>query len=384
MGYPVSLNGGFGMNAETKGPQIRISADSHMAEPPDLWEHNLPARFRERALRWPNIKLYETNHHLRAGGWDPHARLQDLALDGTAAEVLFPTQGAQIFGIEDHELEAAHIRVYNDWLIDFCSVASERFWGLALISLWDVDQGIAELERCRGAGLRGASIWIAPPTDMPYSSDHYERFWDAAQALDAPLCMHINSRAAGLPRMTNPNRTVSNLQSVNGHKFDAMGSLGHLIASGVLERYPHLKFLVAEIGCGWIPFWLQEFDYYVESRHPLPQKPSDYFNRQVMSTFISDAVGGYLLKDFGEDNFLWSNDYPHPACTWPDSGIVIEEGLGHLAPEVQEKVVWRNIARMFNGGEPPPAADPVPDRAAIEEWLQTHTDFGARSRLKSG
>lgn len=362
--------------------EILISADSHMAEPPDLWQQNLPLRFKEQALHWDNIKLYETNHHLRAGGWDPHERLKDLALDGTSAEVLFGTQAGQIFAIEDHALEEAHLRVYNDWMIDFCKVSPERFWGLAEISLWDIDKAVAELERCRNAGLRGASIWIAAPTELPYSDAHYEKFWDAAQELEAPLCMHINSRPFGVERPRSRNRQVGNLHSINGHKFDGMGSLGHLIAGGVLDRYPRLNFLVAEIGCGWIPFWLQEFDYYTEARSPLPMKPSEYFNRQVMSTFISDAVGGYLLKDFGEDNFLWSNDYPHPACTWPDSGIVIEEDLGHLAPEVREKIVWRNIARMFNSGEPPPAADPVPDRTEIEEWLKTYTDFGATSRLK--
>ena len=54
----------------------RISADSHMAEPPDLFETRLPKGLRERALLFPKNRYYETNHHLRAGGWDPHERLR--------------------------------------------------------------------------------------------------------------------------------------------------------------------------------------------------------------------------------------------------------------------------------------------------------------------
>ena len=80
--------------AAVGGEQI-ISADSHMAEPLDLWETRLPQTFRDRALRFPKLKLYETNHHLRAGGWDPDERLKDLAFDGISAEVLYPTLAKQ-------------------------------------------------------------------------------------------------------------------------------------------------------------------------------------------------------------------------------------------------------------------------------------------------
>src|SRR5215510_12815499 len=47
----------------------RISADSHMTEPPDLWGKRLPAALRDRA---PRISDRDTSSgHDRAGGWDP-------------------------------------------------------------------------------------------------------------------------------------------------------------------------------------------------------------------------------------------------------------------------------------------------------------------------
>jgi len=363
--------------------EVRISADSHMGEPPDLWEKNLPARFRDRALRFPKIKLFEENHHLRAGAWDPHERLKDLVVDGISAEVLFPTLGAQAWLVGDPELEEVHIRVYNDWMIDFCRVAPDRFWGLAMLSLWNVDNAITELERCKSAGLRGASIWLVPPEELPYSSDHYERFWGAAQSLDMPLAMHINARSAPGPTH---GPVLRQLHSVNGHKFDAMNALGHIIGSGVLERYPALRFVVAETGVGWIPFWLQEFDYYTArgSRSPLPRPPSEYFYRQVYSTFISDGIGAYLLNDYGKYNFLWSKDYPHPACIWPDSIELIQEDLGHLTPEDRGKVICGTVAQVFNGGRVPDPIQPVHDRQEVDTWLKTHTDFGASSRIRTG
>ncbi|MCY4582466.1 MAG: amidohydrolase family protein, partial [Chloroflexi bacterium] len=272
---------------EPSSLELRISADSHMGEPPDLWERELPSKFRQRALQVEE-RPFETNHLLRAGCWDPHERLKDLAVDGVSAEVLYPTFGVRAWLIEDQDLQEAHLRVYNDWLIDFCRVAPHRYWGLGMVSLWNVEHAIREMRRFIDAGLRGVDIWIAPPGGMPYSSERYEPFWAAAEELGATVNMHINGLAE--PRERDPAGIP--IHSINGHKNDAMNSLLHIIASGVLERHPRLKVAVAEAGAGWVPFWLQEADHYTMSRRStLPMPPSAYFKRQVFCTFISDAIG---------------------------------------------------------------------------------------------
>jgi predicted TIM-barrel fold metal-dependent hydrolase len=370
----------------TNGAQtdmIVISADSHMAEPPDLWEKNLPAKFKDRAPKFPDVKLYESHQHLRAGGWDPHQRLVDQAFDGIAAEVLYPTLGYFSWLVGDEELEEACIRVYNDWLIDYCSVSPERLWGLGIMPLRNVDHAIAELERCKIAGLHGAAIWIAPPESLPYTDPYYERFWAAAQEMEMPLTLHINARAE--KRAPNTGGLIW-LHSVNGHKFDAMSSLAQLIGSGVVERYPRLQFSVAEVGMGWIPFWLQEFDYYAAARKPLPRDPSEYFKRQISSAFISDGVGCYLLSDYRDCNAMWSNDYPHPASIWPDSGKVIAGDLGHLPEAERAEILHGTAARVFNHGKlPPPVVPPPSDvSASIRSWSESHEGFGEASRLNNG
>ncbi len=226
----------------------RISADSHMAEPPDLFETRLPKELRDRALHVPEQKLYETNHHLRAGGWDPHERLKDLALDGVSAEVLYPTYAKQAWLMGDPLLEEAHIRVYNDWLIEFCAVAPERFWGLAMISFWDIEGAVHELERCAKAGMHGATIPIGPDSSMPLSSEHYEPFWAAAESLGMPINLHINTGPTALRGPQRPPRI--GLLPDQVHKMDCQRALGDLIGAGVLERHPGLNFVIAEVSAG--------------------------------------------------------------------------------------------------------------------------------------
>jgi predicted TIM-barrel fold metal-dependent hydrolase len=348
----------------------RISADSHMAEPLDLWETRLPDRFKDRALRFPELKLFETNHHLRAGGWDPDERLKDMAFDGISAEVLYPTLAKQAWNLGDPALEEACVRVYNDWLVEFCSADLERLWGLCMLSFYDIPGAVAELEQSKKAGLRGAYLPIGPDTEIPYSSDHYEALWAAAQEMDMPLSLHINS---GLGYARKP-RGRSGVLPDGVHKFDSMKAIGDIVGSGVLERYPELKIVVAEAGVGWIPFFAQEFDAYVtQRRSKLPQRPSEYIWRQVYGAFISDKVGGFLLSQYGQDNFMWSNDYPHPACIWPGAGNAIAQDLGHLTPEAREKVIRLNAAKVYNGGKLPPPADPPGEHQALDElWFEEH------------
>ena len=65
-----------------------------------------------------------------------------------------------------------------------------------MIPLWNIDYALREMERTKKAGLAGATIWLAPPDDLPFHTPHYEKFWAAAQELDMPVSMHINPATA--------------------------------------------------------------------------------------------------------------------------------------------------------------------------------------------
>src|SRR6267142_5284942 len=117
-----------------------------------------------------------------------------MAVDGVSGEVLYPSFAMNLFGLQDVALQEACFRVYNDWILEYCSVAPDRLYGVSCIPTYDIDYAVAELERCRKAGLHGALVWQAPHPDLPFTSDHYDRLWAAAQDLDAPVSMHILTR----------------------------------------------------------------------------------------------------------------------------------------------------------------------------------------------
>jgi predicted TIM-barrel fold metal-dependent hydrolase len=370
-----------------------VSADSHVNEPGDLWVERIDKAFRDRAPRVvdnlpgrqpgsylvlediPPIHLTQglgagkkpeelptffqqtTYKDARPGGWDPAERLKDMEMDGVEAEVIYTTLGFRQFWFKDAALQQACFRAYNDWLAEYCSYAPKQLAGLALISLYDIEEAVRELQRCRQMGLKGAMIWASPPEDRPYSAPLYDPFWAAAQDLPMPLSLHA---ITGMGPESQATRAMGReiqpvdrfLRAVTGAD-EVKRTLTVFIFSGVLERFPGLKLVSAENNVGWLPFVIQRWDQaHATSRYmqttPLKLRPSEYFHRQVYATFIDDAVGVENRHQIGIDNIMWSSDYPHTASTWPHSRDIIARDF-KTAPEAEKwKIVRENVIALYD------------------------------------
>ena len=63
---------------------------------------------------------------------EPEMRLKDQDRDGVQAEILYGVLGSS-GRLNDPEAALEMLRIYNDWLHDFCSAAPERLIGLSNI-----------------------------------------------------------------------------------------------------------------------------------------------------------------------------------------------------------------------------------------------------------
>ncbi len=370
-----------------------ISADSHVNEPGDLWLARMDKAFRNRAPRvvdgipgrppgsylvldgLPPIHVTQglgagkkpeelatffessTYKDARRGGWDPAERLKDMDVDGVEAEVIYTTLGFRQFWLTDGALQRACFRAYNDWLAEYCAYAPKRLAGLAMVSLFDVEDAVGELSRCRNIGLRGAMIWASPPEHRPYSDPLYDPFWAAAQDLGMPLSLHsITGMGPESQAMRAMGRELKSLDRYLRSVTlcdEVKRSLTVFIFSGVLERFPRLKIVSAENEVSWLPFviqrWDQAFDDY---RHmyptPLTLRPSEYFHRQVHATFIDDPVGVQNRHQVGIGNMMWSSDYPHTVSTWPHSQEVIARDFAGVSPEETRRITRDNTITLYD------------------------------------
>ena len=129
------------------------------------------------------------------------------------------------------------------------------------------------------------------------------------------------------------------------------------ILSGILERFPGLKIVSAELNCGWLAYFLHRIDKTFESRaarlrgSPFPtkltMKPSEYFRRQLYATFIDDPFGVAHRDEIGVDNLLWSSDFPHSATFWPHSREKIARDFEGVNEEDKRKILCDNAAKLY-------------------------------------
>lgn len=337
---------------------VLFSADSHIMEPVDLWKTRVPEALRADAPEFPPHKVGE-GFQAHAGGWEPTERLKEMAQDGVAAEVIYPTLGLGLFALDDAKMQEACFAAYNDWLAEYCAVAPDRLIGISMVSTYNIANAVAELERSAKLGLSGTLVWQTPHPDVPFSSSHYDPLWEAAQSMDQSISLHILTGHGYSKRMFERIRAGESTQgvdhyrnSVNTKHYEAANAVLDMIFTGVFERFPKLKLVIVENEVGWIPFMLQQWDYYYnrfKTRNPMPieMMPSEYFARQGYATFFKDAVAGHNFEFWGTNNCMWSNDYPHENSTWPNSRKVIDDTLGHLSDDVRTKLLRTNAERLY-------------------------------------
>src|SRR5436305_11492061 len=77
--------------------------------------------------------------------------------DGVDAEIIFGILGV-VSRLEDHEAASECLRIYNDFLKEFCSHYPDRQIGLACLPYGDVEAAAKEVYRVAKLGLKGLEL----------------------------------------------------------------------------------------------------------------------------------------------------------------------------------------------------------------------------------
>ena len=251
-------------------------------------------------------------------------------------------------------------------MAEYCKTAPKRLFAVPCLAVFDIDLAVRELQRCHDMGLKGGLVWQVPHPDLPILSDHYEKLWSAAEELGTVINFHIltgYNYKKGLGGGINYKKGIDGKSalermrgSVNIKTADAITTLFELIFSGVFERHPKLRVDLVEAEIGWMPFVLQQWDYYygrnfrpggAHGEYAISRLPSEVFNDHVYATFMDDVVGSQLLNKWGERNCMWSSDYPHGNMTWPNSRAFLARQIGDLPSEKQARLLSENVVELY-------------------------------------
>ena len=366
-----------------------LSSDSHVIEPPDLWQQRIDPQFRERAPRlvhegpvdqWyvdgdvkmgiigasisagqrfqdPSQLVYEGRYEdVPLGGYDPHAHVKDMDQDGIECGVLYPTIGLHAYKIPDSGLSSAVCRAYNDWVADFCNPYPDRLKGIALLNIDDVQEGVRELECAVNLGLAGAMIPIRS-LEHPYNHPQfYEPLWAAAQDMRMPLSLHTGTFRAQ-PGATSAQIDVQRVDMVEftNREYHVRNAAAALVFSGAFERYPDLRVGIIEFELAWVPYFIRSMDNaysdrevgFLNRRFKGSALPSDFFRRNMFVSFQEDDLGVALRHHIGVDNLLWGSDYSHSEATFPKSQEIVARILDGVPEDEAAKIAGGNTSRIY-------------------------------------
>ena len=282
---------------------------------------------------------------------DPELRIKDQDLDGVQAEVLYGVLGASM-RLNDDEAATELLRIYNEWLADFCAVAPERFAGLASIPSHNVNAAVTEIQSIAHRGvLKG--IEVANSHDMaPLFDPSWEPVWEVANEAQLPIHYHTigPKNDYNFEGMAPLQRRQAFAVHITSFQLAMSKIIMEIIYGGVLESYPNLKVVIGESGIGWIPYVLDHMDLEWEDQFKdltLKMKPSDYWKRQCFATYQSDPIGLRLLDILGEDNVMWGSDFPHPDGVWPDSKEFIEKEFEGISKSIRQKILCNNASALY-------------------------------------
>lgn len=365
-----------------------ISSDNHVIEPAGLWSNRGESKFKDRALHIERLEegdwwfcdglkvspasagtlagvRFEDPARLTTkanfedvppGGYIPEEHVKDMDIDGIDVSIIYPTVSIGLYAVPDSELVTSSCKTYNDWIGEFCNAVPSRLKGICALVIDDVEASVRELERCSKMGLVGALIPVYHSDGRSYDRPEYEPLWAAAQNLGMPLSMHIGTVRVSNSQDHSSYDDLSATYIANRDHWVRM-SLGHMIFSGVFERYPRLQVGSVEHELAWVPHFLGRIDnvYTQREREHLrgyrfkdDAVPSDFFHNNVFLGFLEDSFGIEIRNRIGVDQLQWGADYPHPESTFPRSRQILEEMLADCTDEEKAKIAGGNTARVYD------------------------------------
>jgi len=382
-------------------PDDRVVADSdlHVMEPPDLWQRYIDPAFRHAApvglSEWKRDMRVRVKSRvmLRGGavrpmrreavegktgwrrehdavyaaaearGFDPVSQLEAMDAEGLDMAVLFPSRGLFVLGLDSVEVmgndglepdfAAAIARAYNDWMHEFCAADPERMFGAGLLAPHDVDAAVLEARRCvEDYGFKTMLLSPGCINRRAWHHPAYDPLWAECERLGIPISFHGGGQTYLTPDFSLQIFDPLMMWHTFSQPLGIMATAVSLCSGGVLERFPKLRVALLEGNCSWAPWLFHRLDEHYEwiGWHEAPEltrKPSEYFRRNCFLSIEADEEPArHYLEWFGDENLVFSTDYPHGDSKYPHA--VETFAKLPIPEESQRRILGANWSRLYD------------------------------------
>ncbi len=290
---------------------LMISADCHANEPGNLWRERLDVKYRDRlphverdekGEKWfvaeglgrsrvrarmiADVPRENSEDRLRGNaGADPVERIKDHLRDGIDAEIIFPNKGLMMFATRDAAFGMAQCKVWNDFAWEMYGKYNDFMSPAAAIMTSDVALAIEEIRRVAKMGFRFLTLPCKPmfgghdSRDTNYNLDVFDPMWEVIEEIDLPITFHVSTGRDPRAARKEGGAIINYVAHSLSPTIEPVASL---CGSGVIERFPKVKFAAIESGIGWVPWALDAMDEAARKHHlwaypKLKRLPSEYF-----------------------------------------------------------------------------------------------------------
>ena len=293
-----------------------------------------------------------------------NSRLAKMAEQSIETCVMIPTLGVGVeYQLRNHpQLLYPSLRAYNLWL--------QEDWGLGqdkqiittpIVSLFDIDQAIAELRSLLSAGAKAIHVTAGPVCGRSPADKYYDPFWALVEESGTKVVFHIGETGCnqlyaapwGEPP-TPPSHRFSAFNTYVGiGERSITDTLASLFFLNLFGRFKQLEVLVVEFGASWVPRFVNTLDkIYRMADHKTrwryekpPTVPSELFARHVrIVPFYEDNISE-LIAAVGSDCLINGSDYPHPEGLGKPTDMVGYMDIDDSA--TVKKIMRDNACKLF-------------------------------------
>lgn len=238
------------------------------------------------------------------------------------AAVLLGGHVMGISGYADATVAAAIASAYNDWMAANWLSADPRYRGSIIVAPQDPQAAAKEVARCAG-DARMVQVFIPVMAGAAFGKRHYWPIYEVAEHYGLPVATHPGGESAGM-------NAVMGAVDAPSFYFDFHTGLDQiyqrqaisLVAEGVFEQFPKLKFGLIEGGFAWLPAVMWKMDKNWKGlRREVPwltRLPSEYMRDHIRVTtqpMPEPPVAAWLDDIFemmyADEMLMFSTDYPH-------------------------------------------------------------------------
>ncbi len=290
-------------------------------------------------------------------------RLVKMDAQRVQRTLMLPTMGVgvevQLAEPKNRDILYPSVRAYNTWIEEDWGFDDGRIYSAPLVSLVDLDAGLAELDRLIAAGARFVCLMCGPIDGKSPGHPDFDPFWARCQEAGVSVVFHIGAtsveQAYNTPWGLRP-QPPSHRHSLMEYALSftdrpVVDQLTALVSDNMFGRFPEIRVLSVEYGATWVAPLMRKLDHIARlfSKDMWrfgapPGTPSEMLKKHLyVSPFFEDDVVG-LASLIGADRVLAGSDYPHPeglAEPWE-----FAEELDGLSEADQSLIMRDNFERL--------------------------------------